>query len=364
MDVRDINNTYVAEDCSRTAAGAETIDGVSVTGVQIHAPLIDAGTAAASYIGAGELLVTDVSGRALTSTITAAEGKTIAEMVIHQRSVDGNNFFTSPTIKGASITSYNLIPYEAPIEHVAVVHTIDNSLNDYAYMLKIRRIGTDNNKLKETSVKTAYFNSAAGGSTAAQIATGLAAYINLNFNTDPLVPISAVVANTNELVITALPYEFEIGKFRYEKLNFVVELVDLFSATVEYNDKADLTVTDTYTQATPGAGTYEQVVQMERFGKLYTGANKNLQSPIYRRNIVALETDSAETYDTVVINWTHAQGDFSQNVRQEGSLTLFLPVTNNATNQVGVATIGIMAVLDGYIVTEFGVGVAQIGNIT
>lgn len=363
MDVRDINNVYVAEDCARTAGGAETIDGASVSGVQIHAPLIDAGTAAGTYYGGGELLVTDVSGRALTSTIVAAEGKAIPEIVIHQRSLNTENHFTSPAIKGASITSYDLIPYEAPVEHVAVVHTVDATLLDFEYMIKIRRIGTDNNKLKETSVKTAFFRSAVAGSTAAQIVTGLAAYINNNFNTDPLVPISAVVANVDELVISALPYTFEVGKFRYEKLNFVVELVN-FTAEVEYNDKADLTVTDTYTQATPGAGTYEQVVQMERFGKLYTGANKNLQSPVYRRDIVALESDTAETYDTMVINWTNLQGDFSANVRQEGSLTVFLPVTNNATNQVGVATIGIMAVLDAYIVTEYGVGVAQIGNIT
>ena len=363
MDVRDINNTYVAEDCSRTAGGAETIDGASVSGVQIHAPLIDAGTAAGTYIGAGELLITDVSGRALTTTIVGAEGKLIPEIVIHQRSVDGNNFYSSPAIKGASITSYNLIPYKAPVEHVAVVHTIDNTLFDHEYMIKIRRIGTDNNKIKETTVKTAFFKSAVAGSTAAQIATGLAAYINANFNTDPLVPISAVVANTDELVITALPYIFEVGKFRYEKLNFVVELVN-FDATVEYNDKADLTVTDTYTHATAGAGTYEQVVQMEQFGKRYSGANKNVQSPVYRRDIVALETGLTETYDTLVINWTHAQGAFSQNVRQEGSVTLFLPVTNNGTNQVGVATTGIMAVLDAYVVTLYGVGTAQIGNIT
>ena len=107
-----------------------------------------------------------------------------------------------------------------------------------------------------------------------------------------------------------------------------------------------------------------QVAEMEAFGKLYTGANKNLQSPNYRRTIVDMETDSAETYDTLVINWKHAQGDFSQNVRQEGSLTLFLATTNNDASQVGEDLIGIMAVLDKYIVTEWGVGILQEGNIT
>jgi len=361
MDVRDINNAYVAKNCDRTA-GTDTsnIDGNTVTGVQIHAPLIDAGTAANTYYGAGELVITDVSGRVLNTTTAI---KAVPEIVIHQRSFDGTNHFTSPVIKGASITNYNLVPYKAPVEHLAVVHTVDNSLLDHTYMIKIRRIGTDNNMIKETTVKTAFFQSAVGGSTAAAIVTGLAAYINNNFNLDPLVPITAAVANTSELVITALPYEYEVGKFRYSKLDFVIELVN-FDATVEYNREAALTVTDAYAQATKGAGTFEQVSDMERFAKFYTGANKDLQSPIYKRNIVAFETQSAETYDTLVINWVNTQGDFSANVRQEGALTIFLPVTDNATNQVGVALIGIVAVLDQYIVTEHGTGVVQIGNIT
>lgn len=365
MDVRDVNNTFIAKNCDRTALGvAETIDGVSVTGVQIHAPLIDAGTAAGSYYGLGELVITDISGRVLTTTTAI---KAVPEIAIHQRSANGVNFFTSPVVKGASIYSYNLTPYKVPVEHVSVISGIDASLLDHEYMIKVRRIGSDNNKIKQTTVKTAYFHSAVAGSTAVQIATGLAAYINANFNTDPLVPIIATVtgASSDEVTITALPYEFEVGKFRYAKLNFVVELVN-FTATVTSNDKVAFTDSGavTHSHATKGAGTYMQIAEMEAFGKLYTGANKNLQSPNYRRTIVDMETDSAETYDTLVINWKHAQGDFSQNVRQEGSLTLFLATTNNDASQVGEDLIGIMAVLDKYIVTEWGVGILQEGNIT
>lgn len=364
MDVIDVNNTFVAKDCDRTAfVGPETIDGAAVSGVQIHAPLIDAGTAAGSYYGAGELVVTDVSGRVLT---VATAIKAVPEITIHQRSFNSENHFTGPVIKGGSITSYHLTPYKAPVEHVSVISGIDASLLDHEYMIKVRRIGTDNNKIKQTTVKTAYFHSALAGSTAIQIATGLVAYINANFNTDPLVPIIATLTGTDEVTIQALPYEFEPGKFRYAKLNFVVELVN-FVATVTSNDKGQITVTDTHEQATKGAGTYQQVIEMEAFGKLYTGANKNVQSPTFKRNIVDSETQLAETYDTLVINWKNAQGDFSQNVVQKGSLTLFLPVTNNATNQVGSTTIGaegIVPVLDQYVVTEYGVGIAQIGNIT
>jgi hypothetical protein len=358
MDIRDINNTYVAKDCVRTN-GSDTIDGVAVTGVQIHAAKDDAGAPATTYLGNGELVITDVSGRVLTP---ATAIKAVSEIVVHQRSFNGENFFTSPAIKGASITGYNLIPFKAASEKVAILHTIDASKANFDYMIKIRKIGTDNMKLKQTTVKTAYFKSAAGGNTAGEIVTGLADYINKNFNVDPLVPISAAVtgASNDELTITALPYYVEVGKFKYEKLNFVVELIE-FDGTIEYNDKADLTRNSvTHPQATKGAGNAAQVREMESFGKLFTGANKDILTPAFKRNIVDLETQDANTYDTLVINWTNLQGDFSANVRQEGSLTLFLPVENNNTNQVT----DIVTTLDNYIVTEYGTGIPQVGNLT
>ena len=236
MDVRDINQLYIAENCDRTAGGAETIDGASVTGVQIHAPLIDAGTAAGTYYGNGELLITDPSGRVLTTTIIGSEGKLIPEIVFHQRSLNGRNHFGGKDLQGANITSYDLRPYVAPSEETAVVHTINATLQDYSYMLKIRRVGSDNNMIKEPSVRTAYFKSAAAGSTAAEIATGLVAYINQNFTNDPLVPVTAVVggASSDAVIITAQALPFEVGKFNYEKLIFTVELVDAFSAIVDF----------------------------------------------------------------------------------------------------------------------------------
>ena len=373
MDVRNINQVFVAKNCGRTSpAGTEVIDGLTVPigAVQIHAKLVDAGTAALSYYGNGELLITDESGRALTTTTAV---KAVPEITIHQRSYTGSNHFASKAINGANITSYTLTPYEAPAEKVAIIHTIDATHTSWPYMIKVRRIGSDNNKIKEPSVKTAYFKSASAGSTGAEIATGLVAYINDNFNTDPLMPFSAAVtgAASNEITITALPLKFEVGKFNYAKLDFVVELVN-FDATVLYNDSADLVHNAvTHLQFTKGAGTYMQVAEMENFAKLYTGANKDKVNPGYRRVEVALDAQQYEDdgvtenrYDTVVINWTRATGDFSMNVRQEGTVTLCLPADDNATNQVGVALTGIMAVLDKYIVTEYGIGAVQIGNIT
>jgi len=370
MDVRDINNTYVAENCVRTD-GTDTslIDGKTVTGCQIHAPLRDDGAATTTYYGPGELVITDGSGRVLTD---ATALKAVPEIAIHQRSSNGLNHFGSKLIQGKNITSYNIFPYDVPVEQVAVLKDIDATLQDFSYMIKIRRVATDNNYLKQTTVKTAYFKSAAAGSTSLQILTGLAAYINTNFYDDPLVPVVASI-DTDELVISALPYPYDPGKFFYEKLHFVVELVE-FTGTVTYNVGAQLVENTTYEIATAGAGTWMQVTDQEIFGKLYTGANKKVQSPVYRRDIVDLDAEqyeddgiAAERYDTLVINWTNAQGDFSMNVRQEGTLTIFLPVEDNTTSQVAEPTGGnssIVQVLDKYIVTEWGVGAAQIGKLT
>lgn len=373
MDVRHINQVFVAKNVGRTdTVGTEVIDTLTVPigSVQSHAKLVDAGTAATSYYANGELLITDESGRTLTTTTAL---KVVPEIVIKQRSYNGLNHFASAAISGTSITSYDLTPYLAPSEKVAIIHTIDATHTDYAYMIKIRRVGSDSNKIKEPTVKTAFFKSAVAGSTAAQIATGLVAYINTNFSTDLLMPFSAAVtgAANNEITISALPLTFEVGKSTYDKLDFVVEL-STFTGTVLYNDTANLVRNAvTHLEQTKGAGTYMQVAQMEDFAKMYTGANKDRMNGSYMRKVVALDAQqyeddgtTANRYDTVVINWTNTKGDFSQNVRQEGAITLCLPVDDNATNQVGLAAKGIMAVLDKYIVTEYGIGAAQIGNIS
>ena len=365
MDVLDINNVFVAKDCARTNGGPETIDGDATSGVQIHAPLIDAGTAAATYYGAGELVITDVAGKVLNAT--TANNKAIEAICIHQRSADGLHHYGYKALKGANITSYNLLPYKAPVEQVVVMHTITTTIvAGTTYMIKIRRIGSEMNAIKYPTVRTASYT-ALTGDDAADVYAGLIATINKNFANDVILPITAASTtggDGNGILLTAKALPWELGKFFYKKLNFTVELVNL-AATVVTNLGSALTFnTVSYGQATKGIGNYQQVAEAELFGKLYTGANKFVQSPNYRRNIVPIDAVSTETYDTVVINWTNVQGGFSDNVRQEGSVTIFLPVTNNATNQVSAASTGILHVLDAYIVTCWGVGAVQDGKQT
>lgn len=360
MDIRDINRVFVAANCARTNGGPETIDGVSMSGVQVHAKLIDAGTAASTYYGPGELVITDNAGKVLDATVTKAAAP---EIIFNQNSADGLNKFASAALRGTNITSYNFTPYAAKVEQTTIVHTIDNSLTDHTYMLKIRRLGTDNNKIKRPSVKTAYFKSAAAGSTVDQIITGLAAYINANFQDDDFMPVTAVADTTNdELRITALPLPWELDEYKYDRLSFEVILVN-FTATVVSNMYAAVTVTSgTYAKATLGAGSYYQVAEMESQAILDTGANRDKVARGFTRypetalNAQQYEDDgiTANRYDTIVINWERTQGNFAPDVQQQGTYTICLPMDNNGTNQQA----SIIATLNAYIVTQHGVGAA------
>ena len=353
LDVRDISRVFVAKDCARTS-GSDTIDGDSVSGVQISAPIEDDLSAAETYIGAGEILITDAAGVNQATTIT----KTVPAIKFVQRSINGTSFYSSQLLKGVDIKSYTFTPYLATSQQVTVLHTIDATLDDTLYMIKVRRIGSEVKGLKEPTVKTFKFKSAKTGSTAAQIAAGLVDDINLNANNDLIIPLTAVVggASNDAVIITAKALPWQLDKFRYDRLKFVVELVN-FDATLVNNMYAALTYNSiTYPQANIGAGNYQQVAEAEFFAIKYTGANRDTQLPIKQRNIVALEYNGTtpNTYDTVVIGWEHVQGDFSANVRQEGNIILYLPVENNGSNQ----GLTLITTLNSYIATSLGVGSA------
>lgn len=361
MDVNVINNVFVAKDCARTAGTSETIDGVSVTGCQIHAPLIDAGTAAGTYYGAGELVIADTVGRVLTTS--NANTKLVEAIKIHQRSFDGLHHYGSLAIRGEDIVSYNLLPYKAPVVQVVGVYGITTTIvAGTTYMVKIRRVGSEMNAVKYPTVKTAKYT-AVTGDTKVQVTAGLIAAINKEFSKDTIIPVTAT-AILDGFLVTAKDLAWELGKFFYKQLQFTVELTNFAATTFTTLTAATTYDSVTYVKATMGVGNYKQVAEAELFAKLYSGANKKVQSPTYRRTIVPIDAQVTETYDTVVIGWKHTQGGFSENIRQEGNVTLYLPVTNNATNQVSAATIGILHVLDTYIVTTFGVGAAQDGKQT
>jgi hypothetical protein len=366
MDINNISTVFIVKNCARTN-GSDTIDGDSVTGVQITAPIEDDLSAAETYFGPGELLVTDASGLNLTAaTITS---KSLDAIKLVQRSHNGLNFYSSNLIAGKTITSYNLTAYKAASEQTSVIHTIDATLKDTVYMIKIRRVNGQAINNRDKCVRTVSFKTAVAGSTAAQIATGLVADINANLSNDITIPVTAIVDDA-AVIITAKALPYSVGVEEYQKLNFIVELVN-FTATVEDNIDANLVYNSiTYLQATPGAGTYEQIADMEWYAKMYIGVNKQKINVGFRVPEVALDVQKYEDdgttinrYNTITINWQDTQGNFSMNVNNTGAVIIALPLDNQTSNQQSV----IVAALNKYCNTIFGIpaiGSQSSGNAT
>jgi len=354
MDVRHISNVFVAKNCTRTN-GADTILGAAVTGVQVQSSLEDDGSAAETYFGAGELVITNDAGAPQTSAIT----KAVESIVIHLRDVDGLSSYRSKEIKGSSIKGYNIRPYEAPVEQVGLISTIPVS-NSFTYIVRVRREGSKRFASSAAYAKTISFTSDASA-TGAEIATGLVNEINRNFGNDTMIPLvaTAVGVGSVDVLITAKPLTWELGKYNYEKLRFVVELVG-FDATVQYNKYASLLHNAiTYPKMAFGNGTYQQVAEMDWFAKQYTGVLPlvNSRFPVTPIKINAI---SSNTYDIVTINWNQEGGDFSKSIVQHGDVVIALPVESNATSQVAA----IIATLDAYIATSYGVGTALAGSLS
>lgn len=355
MDVRNILNYYVLKDCTRTNGTGDTINGQTVAGVQVTSPKQDDGTPATTYFGPGELVITDASGKVLDATgLTSA----VQDIILHLRSVDGETTYKSKALEGKNVIGYSLKPYEAPVLQVNEIHTFDVT-NDLTYIVRIRRTNAGQYGFGVNTVKSVSFT-ASSAATASEIANGLANEINKNFNNDTLIPIKATVTTANSILLEALDLPWELGKYKYEQVRFVVELVS-FNGTVESNLEASFTDQDTtvHAQATLGNGTYKQVADIEWEAKHFSGHYDvlNGQVPV---SPLKMNANSANTYDILTINWVRTQGSFSVDTQHEGDITLALPVENNATNQVA----DVVAALDKYIATANGVGTAVAGSLS
>lgn len=355
MDIKHINNFLVAKDCDRTnSIVPDTIAGDSVTGIQVTSSKQDDGTTATTYFGPGELAITDPSGLVVDNTVT----KAVEGIKFLLRTSDGQSVLPYKELAGATVTDYNLQPYTAPAELVASVTGIP-VYNDFSYIVRIRKVGTDKIKPGIPTSRTVNYISDATA-TATEIAQGLVDAINTGFSRETVLPVEAVLNATDDgVVIKAKSLEWELGAFAYEKLRFVVELVS-FEATTVYNNTADLTVdTVTYPKATIGSGSYEQVADMEWFSRFFSGEFVQ-NDKAFLANEIRMNANSANTYDILTISWKDRDQSFGVHTARQGEITLALPVENNATNQVA----DIVATLDKYIVTEFGVGTALTGSLS
>ena len=371
MDTRNIAEVFVPKNCTRTS-GSDTIDTVAVTGVQIWAKTEDDGTAAETYFGPGELVVTDVAGKVLT---TATALKSVNEIQFHFRSFDGKHKYASKPLRGKDITGYTIVPYKPAQECIVEIKTI-TAVNDTVYTIRIElEPSTDRLHLAHPITEVIQFRSALTGATANQIATGLVAEINKYFNSNvgEIIKLKAYVNTaTTGLVIEALPNEWDIEKAKYSKTFFKTAIN--FTATTVSNLNAVAAVTINalpVNPATKGIGTYEQVAEMEWFAQGYKGYNRDMLAHSRYRTTVPLSAQEFKAdgvtpmgYDMLNINWEYTNNHTLTGTDQRGTIILALPIENNATSQVGVATVGVVPILDKYIVTEYGVSSAQASKLT
>lgn len=367
MDKRNINDVFVPKNCTRTV-GADTIDLLAVTGVQIKASKNDAGVAATTFFGPGEVVITDAYGLVLDATTAL---KSVPSIKIHAREYNGVGVHGSKEIRGKDITGYRINPYLAPQECMVGISGIDASLTEYDYILNI--------ELEPTNARTDYvydkritvaYTSGTTASTEAEIYAGLALEINKYFGENAYndITLKATAAATG-LLIEAVENDWDLESFKFSQTRFKVS--STAEATIVTNLHGDVTfLTVAYPKATRGAGHYKIVAEEEYQSQPFRGVSRNQGLPEKMRRTMPLsaqefETDgiTANKYDELIINWEYTHNHTLTGTMQQGTIHIFLPVEDNGTSQVGSAT-GIVPVLDKYIATEWGVSSAQIGNLS
>ena len=397
QDVKNIKQLLVGADCSRTA-NVQALD-KNLT---------------STYFGNGEIVVTDASGKVLTTTTAT---KAIDRIFIKQRASEGDGVYTSVEIPGKAITGYYGEFYTAPEEQVS---TLTNPSINYdketTYWLKVLPVLNPNRR------DTFVFSWRSGKTvpTQAQILVGLANSINLKGSYDKLLRIKAevtydgaitalanrAVVTTGSKTITSVAHAItvigtliDIDGVIYEvatipsvdtltltspfvgasKANAVISSVD-DATTDEFNlvitglpfefeegmwnyEKGKFTISlsedfetqfVTTTKASKGCGTYEEIREMEYYTKNFFG-NDLKHHPIYP---VKYLYDSAKTkcYDKITITWENTETrNIAGNDIQSGAVVIAIPI--NAA-QGDDATLGIAPVLNKYIVTEHLIGTA------
>jgi len=360
MDINKITQIIPAKNCARTN-GSDTIDGDTVTGVQVWTDTEDDGSSAETYIGPGEVVITDASGLALDNT---TDYKDVDEMAIHWRTYDGQSTFSTQRFKPEWIKSYNFKEYKAAQEQVVEISGIDGTLQDYTYTVKFQKMPSNKRGINNgLHIKTVTYTTGASDD-AETIATGLAEAINKEFAQDNLMPLTATQIGTGAgaaVLITGNPLPYETGVIQYDVLRYDVTGTN-FDCTIKDNigeefDDVDATTHSPYTK---GNGTWQQVAEMEFQSLIHAeGANRDLNLPLHRRRgVVALSTQKYEDdgstinrYDIITLNWKYSDGALSQSSTQSGSIVLALPLDDNATSQAD----NIVAALNKAFVTDYAI---------
>jgi len=418
MDVRNINQIFVAKDCARTAS------------VQIH----DASNGT-TYIGAGEVVIVNEFGTVLNdTTATKVDNK---EIYIVGRTSDGLSTYKSAPIVGKGLQDLNTKLYAAAVEQItylgwngasgtfAATLTADTLYNlrltslymgplhdevskSFAYKSGAatpvdadvviglaQNFSFSNNVDLDFSVKCESLCAHAGGTIAqtATVTNGTSSiimsagttfvagdYIRVGgtATTDPVYKIKTSAASGATLTIegkfqgtsaagvtveriTAAqgidPAEHWGLKFTGLAMTFEPGIWKYRKEMFDIQVGTVITSDPEYdTDGSKGVGTYDEVREMEWLDRTYFGNNTKVHS-MYPVDF-PLSAISTETYDLTTISWINEE---TQNIEgstlQQGTITLAVAV---GAGQADGATSCIKETLNAYINTGWGIGTAII----
>lgn len=255
----------------------------------------------AGYLAPGNVVVTGVDGTIWDGTGTVPE-----EIIIQWANPTGKKVQTK-AIKRSEVKSYFTKAYVAPVEKVIDLTVTQTPVVGVTYMLKFRINGYSCNHFGGLPLqKTIAFTAAT--TVVADLAAGLRAAATLAFTDDQMWQI-AVTGATTHVILTAKALTFEVGKFEFSQLDFLVEPVNF-------------TGTQAVTNLNPGSGHYKKVAQMEYEGRQDYGVVPLVTAHI-PPSAIQLNAQSGCTYNCVIINWEKEQGSFSKDTLLKGSITAY-----------------------------------------
>lgn len=175
MDISNFKEIIVAKDCARTA------------NVQVWDP-----NAATTYLGNGEVVITDAQGNILDNTVT----KAVDRIFIKSRSAVGDGTLSSVELRGQDITGFYCENYAAASEQKVELgyngsagNASINLAADTLYWFKLIPLF----KRGDRSPETFAWRSGATAPTSADVLAGLAANLNIKGKEDKLLRVKAYV---------------------------------------------------------------------------------------------------------------------------------------------------------------------------
>lgn len=290
---------------------------------------------------AGEVLVLDKNQQILAAGSTVADSDTIYLAVATSETYSTTNeagttvtgirkLLLSDPIEGARIKNYVGKAYTAATENVVVLDftgTVPVAGDSYVIRLVYKDIPEHPGQFTQT------FRVVSADATLANLLTALTAQINKNSGARVTATTTATAITITAKVVTDASssasvnaidtyrqVNFEAFVWRYDETNY--KPINIYS-----------TVTKTYTNPYPGAGTAKLVRDEEKLALANRGITNQWYFPVVKPDLL---TDMTLTYNTIVIesNKKYTAADNQYEKEQPLSTVLFLPVGAGQTTDV------------------------------